>query len=96
MDMLAQGIAHVFFGLGSEQHLKNEKIKVVNWGNSTDTLVKHSCQVHWLTYIEGVCDALQQNREQVVQAYFEIWVIEVGMGWFEIFFYIPYMSFYHM
>ena len=26
------------------------------------------------------CDALQQNREQVPQAYFEIWTIEVGMG----------------
>ena len=28
------------------------------------------------------CDALQQNREQVVglQAYFEIWAIEVGTG----------------
>ena len=27
-----------------------------------------------------MCDALQQNREQVVQAYFEIWTIEVGIG----------------
>ena len=27
-----------------------------------------------------MCDALQQNREQVTQAYFEIWAIEVGIG----------------
>ena len=26
-----------------------------------------------------ICDALQQNREQVAQAYFEIWAIEFGM-----------------
>ena len=29
---------------------------------------------------DDICDALQQNREQVAQAYFEIWTIEVGMG----------------
>ena len=27
-----------------------------------------------------ICDALQQNREQVAQAYFEIWTTEVGTG----------------
>ena len=27
-----------------------------------------------------ICDALQQNREQVAQAYFEIWTITVGIG----------------
>ena len=27
-----------------------------------------------------ICDALQQNREQVAQAYFEMWAIEVGIG----------------
>ena len=26
------------------------------------------------------CDALQQNRKQVTQAYFEIWAIEVSIG----------------
>ena len=26
-----------------------------------------------------MCDALQQNREQVMQAYFEIWTIEIGI-----------------
>ena len=26
------------------------------------------------------CGALQQNSEQVAQAYFEIWTIEVGIG----------------
>ena len=26
-----------------------------------------------------ICDALQQNREQVAQAYFEIWAIEVAI-----------------
>ena len=28
----------------------------------------------------SICDALQQNREQVAHAYFEIWTIEVGIG----------------
>ena len=32
-----------------------------------------NCQNH-------ICDALQQNREQATQAYFEIWTIEVGIG----------------
>ena len=27
-----------------------------------------------------ICDALQQNKEQVTQAYFEIWTIKVGIG----------------
>ena len=27
-----------------------------------------------------IYDPLQQNREQVAQAYFEIWTIEVGLG----------------
>ena len=48
---------------------------------------------------DDICDALQQNRERVALAYFEIWtikIIEVGMGGnnspvdFEIFiFYVP-------
>ena len=47
-----------------------------------------------------VCAALQQNREQVTQAYFEVWAIEAGIHIevknnssvnFEIFLYIPYM-----
>ena len=29
---------------------------------------------------EKNCDALQQNRNQVVLEYFEIWAIEVGIG----------------
>ena len=29
--------------------------------------------------LKMVCDALQQNREQVTQVYFEIWAIEVGI-----------------
>ena len=48
------------------------------------------------------CDALRQNREQVVQAYFEIWTIEVDKGVkndslvdFDIFFSIPEYVFYH-
>ena len=28
---------------------------------------------------KSICDALQENRELVTQAYFEIWKIEVGM-----------------
>ena len=53
-----------------------------------------------------VCDALQQTREQVTQAYFEIWTIEVGIVVknnlyvdFEIFFFffhIPYYVFYYL
>ena len=31
---------------------------------------------HW----DQICDGLQQNREQVAQAYFQIWAIEVGIG----------------
>ena len=27
-----------------------------------------------------ICDALQYNREQVTQAYFEIWAIKIGIG----------------
>ena len=27
-----------------------------------------------------MCDALQQNREQVARAYFQIWTNEVGIG----------------
>ena len=27
-----------------------------------------------------ICHSLQQGREQVAQAYFEIWTIEVGIG----------------
>ena len=45
-----------------------------------------------------ICDALQQYREQVVQAYFEIWAIEVGIGAksksyvdLEIFFFFTYL-----
>ena len=45
--------------------------------------------------IINICDALQQNREQVAQAYFEIWAIKVGIGVknessvdFEIFFFL--------
>ena len=33
-----------------------------------------------LQRLESRCDALQQNREQVALAYFEMWVIEVGIG----------------
>ena len=33
-----------------------------------------------LSWLLIICDALQQNREQVVLAYFEIWTIEVGIG----------------
>ena len=29
---------------------------------------------------QNKCDALQQTREQVAQAYFEIWTIEVSVG----------------
>ena len=44
-----------------------------------------------------MCDVLQENREQVTQAYFEIWTIEVGIGvknnsyvdFGSLFFYIP-------
>ena len=31
--------------------------------------------------LQLICAALQQNREQVAQVYFEIWTIEVGIGW---------------
>ena len=31
-------------------------------------------------YGKTICDALQQRREQVAQAYFEIWTIEVSIG----------------
>ena len=27
-----------------------------------------------------ICDTLQQNREQVAQTYFKLWIIKVGMG----------------
>ena len=34
-----------------------------------------------VTYVGCICDALQQNREKVAQAYFEIWtIIEVDIG----------------
>ena len=48
--------------------------------------------------LQAICDALQQNREQVAQAYFEIWTIEVGIevknnssvdSEIYVFFYIP-------
>ena len=32
----------------------------------------------WVT-ISDICDAPQQTREQVVQAYFEVWTVEVGI-----------------
>ena len=31
-------------------------------------------------HAKHICDALQQNREQVAKAYSEIWVTEVGTG----------------
>ena len=34
----------------------------------------------WWISTKLICDALQQNREQMAQAYFEIWAIEVGIG----------------
>ena len=30
--------------------------------------------------VKTVCDAFQQNREQITQDYFEIWTTEVGIG----------------
>ena len=32
------------------------------------------------TYPHDLCDELQQNRDQVSHAYFELWTIEVGIG----------------
>ena len=47
-------------------------------GSGTSGLYLQSL-VYW-SQATRICDAFQQNREQVAQAYFEIWAIEVGMG----------------
>ena len=33
-----------------------------------------------ISKVHCICDALQQNKEQVAQAYFEIWAFEVSIG----------------
>ena len=41
----------------------------------------HSSRTHWVPFVsKTICDTLQQNREQVAQAYFEKWIIEVVIG----------------
>ena len=35
---------------------------------------------HPIVACQKICDALQQNRKQVAQAYFEVWTIEVPWG----------------
>ena len=83
MDMLAQGIAHVFFGLGGDQHLKkckNRSCKLRSFHRHSETSLSSPLR---FTYMKMKKYATYSNKTGK-KSYspilrYDIWVIQVGI-----------------